>query len=193
MLLSSAAAPFVDPEWTYELKWDGFRAIVVVDPRASVRLYSRNGTNMTRWFPELQDIRHNFVQKVILDAEICALDDDGSPCFDAIRRTDWRRAVVAFDLLRVGRRQLLHAPLDVRSGLLSEIIPLDTEHLIRSKSVSDGLGLYALAEQCGLEGIVAKRKRSTYVPGVRTTNWKKIKTPTGKEVTRRRMRFALLP
>jgi bifunctional non-homologous end joining protein LigD len=109
---SNHTQPFSDPNWLFEPKWDGYRAICYYD-NESVRFISRRNNDLTKRFPELQSIQVR-VTSAIIDGEIVAIDEDGVPSFDELRKGRRSCAVVfyAFDLLTLngeGRRKLATA------------------------------------------------------------------------------------
>lgn len=189
MSFRSAEAPFSHSDWVFEAKWDGYRGLVIVDQ--SVHVFTRNQNDYTRHFPELQILRDLVKTPAVLDGELCALDDDGRPVFEEVMSRDIRRAFVVFDVLRVGNEEVMHRPLEERHAILDTLLPDDHEHVIRSRTTSDGLGLFSQCEAHKIEGIVAKRRGSRYRPGFRTDAWLKIKTQYGKQLMRERAeRFA---
>ena len=204
MLASSPDAPpsLVDPRAVYEPKYDGIRAIVLVEPGPSpqVRLWSRNGNEKSTQFPELVRALSTWAATlagpVVLDGEIVALDGQGRPA--GFQRLQGRinvsvpgyrssapsqtpaeqpTAFVAFDLLREGDDDLRSRPLtDRRAALVARCADLGSPLLrLSEQAVGDGRALYALADTQGWEGLVVKRAASRYHAGKRTTEWQKLK------------------
>jgi len=189
MLATPVEEPFDSPEWLFEVKWDGYRAVAFLE-NGSVRLVSRNQNDLTAAYPELHAIGASVkATRAILDGEIVALDDQGRPSFSLmqqrtgvgegghrIRRTRDDIAVVyyAFDLLYLDGYNLMQADLEARKGLLASI--LSPGELVRYSDhyVGNGMALFSAAAQHGLEGIVAKRRRSCYYEK-RSREWLKIK------------------
>jgi bifunctional non-homologous end joining protein LigD len=187
--LSRARAPFSDPDWIFEIKWDGFRALLYSDI-GGVRLVSRNG-NSFKSFPDLcsglaRDLRG---RRCVLDGEIVCLDPDGKPQF---RDLLFRRAeplFYAFDIVwdqhastddDEGNRRfrngedLRFLPLIDRKLRLHAVVPNYGERLLYCDHIDqDGEGMFRLACEHDLEGIVAKRKSDPYLPGHAT--WLKIR------------------
>jgi len=186
-----AKQPFSNPDWLFEPKWDGYRAICFLQDGA-VRFTSKNRKNLTDRFPELLQIPKSIkATSAILDGEIVALDEEGLPCFDGLRsrKHDAHCVVVyyAFDLLYLDAKDLTQTPLLSRKTTLRKILPKKPTKRIRYTDhiIGDGGPLFEELEKLNLEGMVAKRIDSLYVGG-RTRAWLKIKTPAGKEEMRRR-------
>ena len=192
MLATLADAPFDDPDWLFELKWDGYRAIASIERDGSVALVSRNGNDFGPKFPELADLAGAFSERpVIVDGEIVVLDENGKPSFQALqerldrfgRADPHKRPVtfVAFDLLYGNGRDLRGEPLEKRKAILESILTGAGPVLFSKHVVGDGKDLFTLAQRQGLEGIMAKRRRSTYQDR-RSRDWVKIKTGLRQEV-----------
>jgi bifunctional non-homologous end joining protein LigD len=172
----------VGDEWQHEVKWDGMRVLVDVRGGAA-RLFSRNEIDATVSFPELAGLP---VDDALLDGEVVAFAD-GVPSFGAlaermhVSRADRARALaeripvtlLAFDLLRLGERDLLDQPLGVRRELLGEL-DLQHDRWQTPPVYDDGPMLFDATYQQGLEGIVSKRVSSRYRPGWRSKDWLKF-------------------
>jgi bifunctional non-homologous end joining protein LigD len=183
--------PFSHPDWLFEPKWDGYRAICFVE-KGNIRFVSRNKKSLTEKFPTLQPIVKEIrASGAVLDGEIVALGRDGMPSFGGLRsrRRDAGFLIVyyAFDLLYLDGRNLMNEPLLVRKralkGILSKRVARQaryTDHVIGA-----GEDLFAELEKREFEGMVAKRSDSLYVGG-RTQAWLKIKTEAGRDEIRRR-------
>jgi bifunctional non-homologous end joining protein LigD len=168
--------------WAYEFKWDGVRALGEISARG-VRLFSRAGNEITTAYPELAALARG---DAVLDGEIVAFVD-GRPSFEALQermhvrvKADARRLAekipvtfMAFDLLRVDGDDLITRPLSERRALLETFA---AEHGITvSPAFDDGPATERVAHESGLEGVVAKRSNSRYRPGVRSTDWVKLR------------------
>jgi bifunctional non-homologous end joining protein LigD len=190
MLADTDAAPRSDPEWLYEPKLDGYRVIAFVDG-ANVRLQSRRrGLNLTPVFPEITaDLASQADSRMVLDGEIVALDSTGRPSFNALQnrvqlktpgeiakaQREAPAVLVCFDLLHFAGLNLRGAAYVDRRRYLSQcLLPSARIQLIHA--TADAEQLYAAATASGFEGIVGKRKNSTYQPGKRSNAWLKIKT-----------------
>jgi bifunctional non-homologous end joining protein LigD len=172
------------PDWAYELKWDGIRALVTIHA-GTVRVTSRNERDITAAWPELGTLA-DLAEDALLDGEIVALEH-GRPSFERLQqrmhlrdpvRVERQQAanpvsVVVFDLLRLGDRSLLDEPYRRRREQLERLsLPRPA---VLSPRFSDGPATLQAARDQGLEGVVAKRLSSTYRPGTRTTAWVKTK------------------
>jgi bifunctional non-homologous end joining protein LigD len=187
MLATSVEEPFDDPEWLFEIKWDGYRAIAFI-AKGKVRLVSRNQNDLTAQYPELHNLP-GFIkaETAILDGEIAALDEQGRASFslmqqrtgirEAGRRTASRRDIpvlyYVFDLLYLDGYDLRRVPLEQRKAALAQIT--DATGPVRySDHFSHGKALFDAAKQKGLEGVLAKRRDSFYEER-RSQAWLKIK------------------
>lgn len=184
MLLEEVPRAFSDPAWTFEIKFDGYRVLAGAD-KAGVRLKSRNGADATGWFPEVATaLRAVAAKRMIVDGEVCVLDELGRSDFDRLhararRRTyDPSEPVVycVFDTLAAGGRSVIAEPLLVRKKFLSAL--RDLPHILVVDHIPEqGEAFYRHALELKLEGLVAKRLDAPYQPGVRTRDWLKIKRP----------------
>ena len=191
MLATAVTKPFNDPAWLFEIKWDGYRAIAFIQNKA-VRLESRNQNNLTSQYSELAAIPAQLkATTAILDGEIVALDEQGRPSFSqmqqrtgftspkkrAARKPEIPILYYAFDLLYLDGQDMRKLPLEERKKKLAALIQSKSAggNLRYSDHVeTQGLDLFEVAKQKGLEGIVAKRKSSVYEER-RSQNWLKIK------------------
>ena len=187
MLAASVEKPFDNPEWLFEIKWDGYRAIAFIED-SKVRLVSRNQNDLTAQFSELRDLPKFVKAKTaILDGEIVALDEGGRSSFSLIQqrtgiRKGGRRAAgrsdvpalyYAFDLIYLDGYDLRRVTLEERKQALAGII--STSEILRySDHFDKGTALFEAAKQQGLEGILAKMRSSHYEER-RSHEWLKIK------------------
>ena len=190
MLASAADEPFDSPEFTYEPKWDGVRTIAFVDG-GEVRLQTRNLLDCTKQYPEatLAAEALTGAYQAILDGEIVALDEKGVPSFQrlqprmhvsdesTVRKLRKSTPVIyqVFDILYADGEDLTRKPLRDRLRRLDEALtPMGS--IRRSEGFpGTGVALFEAAREQGIEGIVAKRLDSIYVPGARSPAWVKIK------------------
>jgi bifunctional non-homologous end joining protein LigD len=175
MTLGRKADPFCHPDWIFEVKWGGFRCIVHID-RGFCRLVSRNGNDF-KFFPALNATlpAELHARSAVLDGEIVALDRHGKTQFKDLLFRRGEPRFYAFDLLWVDGRDLRHLPLTHRKRLLRSVVPHGGERLLYCDHIEgDGEGLFRLACEHDLEGIVAKHKSGLYLPQGDTT-WFKIR------------------
>jgi len=190
------AVPRDDDSWGYEFKWDGVRAVVYVDggrPRA----LSRNDRDITATYPELREMAESLgATQVVLDGELVALDAAGRPSFGALQSrmhvtgaAQVRRLVTqtpvtffAFDVLHLDGRSLLDTPYVERRRILESLELAGPSWQTPPYFAGDGAAILAASQAQGLEGIVAKRLDSPYVPDRRSENWLKIKNIRTQEV-----------
>jgi bifunctional non-homologous end joining protein LigD len=189
MLATLVDAPFDDPAWLFEVKWDGFRAIASIDAAGTVSLTSRNGLDLLRRFKELSTIGSAFRSlPVIVDGEICVLDEQGRSSFQKLQQVDMnvrgagRPALtfIAFDLLYADGRDLRTLPLEERKTKLESLIVPDRDVLYSKHIIGRGKDFFELAQRESLEGIIGKRRDSPYRMA-RSRDWFKIKAKHEEE------------
>jgi bifunctional non-homologous end joining protein LigD len=190
MLATAVDAPFDDPAWLYELKWDGYRALLRIERDGTVAVSSRSGNDFLEKFPELAELGESFSERpAIVDGEIVVLDDRGRASFQALqerldrygrRGTGKPITFVAFDLLYGNGRDLRGEPLEVRKAALESILTGHGPVIFSKHVVGSGGTLFAFAREHGIEGIVAKRRDSTY-QSRRSRDWLKIKVQARQE------------
>jgi bifunctional non-homologous end joining protein LigD len=167
------------PGWLFEVKWDGYRALAYVR-RGEVRLVSRNGNDLTQRFPAIakQLARAMKSPALVLDGEVCALDEQGRPSFSAMQQGKPGTAIVyeVFDVLEIEGEPLVARPLVERRKRLERLLDRRSTTVRLSEAFEDGRALYDAARAQGLEGVIAKRADSPYRQGKRTREWLKIKT-----------------
>jgi len=125
---SNHARPFSDPNWLFEPKWDGYRAICYYN-NGGIRFISRRNNDLTKRFPELQSIKVR-ATSAIIDGEIVAIDEQGLPCFDDLRRSRRTCAVVfyAFDLLTLNKEDLRPSLIAHQSALTATDASMKSTH-----------------------------------------------------------------
>jgi bifunctional non-homologous end joining protein LigD len=198
MKATLASEPFSNPDWLFEVKWDGYRVEAVLrDGR--VRLYTRRRQDAAQYFPDLADASGWIdATQAIVDGEVVALDERGRPQFSLLqdhtgirtgrapggkRRSESAQIVYqAFDLLHLDGQSLLAVPLEERKRLLRS--RLRPHPLVRYAGHvdADGLAFFEAARRQELEGIVAKLRRSPYEPDRRSRSWLKLKVRGEQEV-----------
>ncbi|MBB4683246.1 non-homologous end-joining DNA ligase [Amycolatopsis jiangsuensis] len=176
-----------DPSYAYEFKWDGYRAIMRIAPSGETVLTSRNANDFTARFPELSGALGDALggRAAVLDGEIVALDEHGRPDFGLLQNVGRHRRAIAyfaFDVLKLGRRNLLGAGFDERRDILAEIEPPDPRlvaitpsyrHADLAEQDLTPAGLLDVARKMMLEGLVVKARTSKYHPGRRSPEWLK--------------------
>jgi bifunctional non-homologous end joining protein LigD len=187
MLATLASKAFSDPDWLYEIKWDGFRVQAAIDDR-KVRTWTRNLKDAATYFPRLLTpptwIEAN---QAIVDGEVVALDETGRPDFNLLQERLGDAAAhglvyQAFDLLYLDGRSLLNVALEDRKRLLQSILRPHPRVRFAAHVVGEGEAFYEAAGQNGLEGVIAKLRRSRYEPGRRTSAWLKLKIRPEQEL-----------
>lgn len=188
MLAQSADRPPVRGDYLYEVKWDGIRALVALD-EGGIKIRSRSQRDITDKFPELLVPERAFrATSALFDAEIVCLDDAGKPLFqnvihrmqqrgkDAIDRGRAKYPAVCyvFDCLYLDGRPIVNEPLTRRREWMEDSIRKNMSYRA-SEAFDDGVELFDAAVKMGLEGIMAKGRNSTYMPGTRSPQWLKIK------------------
>ena len=171
-------------DWIYELKFDGYRALIIKDEQR-VELRSRKNKDLTGMYPGIAaaGLRLNADQAVV-DGEIVALDAQGSPSFQALQHRGshpgHQIVFYAFDLLHLDGKDLTGQPLLKRRARLARV--LDGSGLLPSQELpGTAAAIVEAVRGLGLEGVVAKRKDSLYEPGERSDAWQKLKLENQQE------------
>ena len=188
MLAESIEKPFDDPDWLFEIKWDGYRAIAFIE-NGKVRLVSRNQNELTARYPELKDMPEFVKAKTaILDGEVVALDVDGRASFSLMQqragfRPGGKRAAekadvpvlyYAFDVLYLDGYDWRRVPLEERKKKLASILDAGDSLRYSDHYEAQGKALFEIARDKKLEGILAK-KWNSYYEERRSREWLKIK------------------
>jgi len=183
MLATAASEPPSGDGWSYEPKWDGYRAIVTVAGGAAT-LRSRNGNDLTERFPGAARAvaAATRAADAVLDGEVVALDEQGTPRFALLQRGEGSLAVVLFDLLEENGEPLVQLPLAERRSRLARLVDTSRGDVLVSPSFDDGEALLSVARERELEGIVAKRVDAPYEEGRRVHHWRKVKTRQRQEL-----------
>jgi bifunctional non-homologous end joining protein LigD len=185
MLATTGKKIFNDPDWIYELKWDGYRALAHIED-GKVDLYSRNGISFNSKFPKLVKDLEQVENNVILDGEIVVLNKDGISQFQALQNYDENTPgslrFYVFDMLFLNGHSMLDLPLLERKSLILEV--LEDLDMVQYCDHIEGMGtaFYKKAIDSGMEGVIAKKADATYSPGYRTEKWLKIKADNSREV-----------
>ena len=198
MLATSGELPPDEDGWAFEIKWDGVRALAYVEDGA-VHLESRNLNDITPRYPEVTGIGGTLAGRAaLLDGEVVAFDESGRPSFGRLqgrmhlageRAVSGRMATapvlyLIFDILHLDDTSLLDQPWTARRAVL-ESLELDGaaggSWRVPAAHLADGAALHAATKSQGLEGILAKRQSSLYLPGRRTRDWLKVKNVCRQE------------
>ncbi len=180
MLATLSKDVVAGPEWVFEEKYDGIRAIAERKGER-VRLFSRTGQDLTEGFAEVVDaIRALPDDDLVLDGELVVFDKGGVSRFQLLQRRGIdprvRPIYVVFDVLRSKGREVMKRPLEERRARLLQVIPRRSGPLMPSRVLrADGKRALGTAREKGWEGIIAKLRGSPYEPGQRSTAWRKVK------------------
>ena len=184
MLASGPPQPMVAPagaDWSFELKWDGVRALALVAADGSIALRSRNRVDLSQRYPAI--VAHQVgaalapvLAPSVVDGECVVLDPAGRPDFDGVRRGGAAVRFVAFDVLAWRGEDIRDRPLSRRRALLEGVdLPQVTGGAWMGSTVfDDGDALLTATAEQGLEGVMAKRRHSPYRCGVRSPDWVKL-------------------
>jgi bifunctional non-homologous end joining protein LigD len=177
-MLATLAAEVPKGDWLYEIKWDGYRIIATVSG-GEPELRTRKDQDYTQRF---ENVAKELVKALktpdcVVDGEVCALDEEGRPSFSAMQQGRPGTPIVyyVFDLLEVEGEPIIDLPLEDRRARLEKLLNKRNKTIRFSESFDDGESLLEAANQQGLEGIMAKRLGSRYLPGKRSRDWLKIK------------------
>ena len=195
MLATAGELPSAADEeaWAFEMKWDGVRAVVYVD--GDVRVLTRNDREVAASYPELRGLGDALAGRpLVLDGEIVALDEAGRPSFGQLQARMHVQSpssallaqvpvsLLVFDVLHAGGESQLSRTYDHRRSVLEDL-GLDGAHWATPPAFQgDGAAGMEVSKAQGLEGVVAKRRVSTYLPGRRSRDWIKVKHIRMQEV-----------
>ena len=192
----SKTVPPEEPLWSFEVKWDGVRAIAYARP-GRLKLESRNGRDVTDGYPEVRGILEQLgMSEAVFDGEIVAFDEDGRPSFERlqqrmhvrgpaqVKRLQKTTPVVyaIFDLLFLDGESLLEQSYEKRRARLAELELDGPAWRVPDHYPGFGHGLLEATRAQGLEGIIAKRLDSCYYPGARNGCWLKVKNVRRQEL-----------
>jgi bifunctional non-homologous end joining protein LigD len=193
MLATAITSPPKGGHWLYEVKWDGVRALCLVKD-GKLEVETRRGNRCEKQYPELADLPSHLNAKVVwLDGEICVLDEEGRSRFELIQPRIHATAKAAlslaelspatlflFDVLYVDGYDVRGVALEDRKRLLNSVVTTDQHIRISEAFDTDGAQMFEAARKMGLEGILAKDRRSTYA-ATRGTQWLKMKVQSEQE------------
>jgi bifunctional non-homologous end joining protein LigD len=186
--------PAADEEaWAFEMKWDGVRAVVYVD--GDVRVLTRNDREVAATYPELRGLADALSGRpLVLDGEIVALDEAGRPSFGQLQaRMHVQRpstallaqvpvSLLVFDVLHTGGEPQISRTYDQRRAVLDDLGLVGPSWATPPAFEGDGAAAMAASRAQGLEGVIAKRRTSAYLPGRRSRDWVKVKHILMQEV-----------
>jgi bifunctional non-homologous end joining protein LigD len=185
-LPSRAERPPSGPEWLHEIKHDGFRIMARRDGNG-VRLYTRNGYDFAARFPQIVEaVSQLKVRSCFIDGEAIVVDQRGLSAFDLLRswRHDHSAMLCAFDLIELDGKDLRSAPLEQRKRVLTDVLHRELDSIVLNVHYDcDGATVFKHACALGCEGVVSKRRGSSYRSG-RVEHWLKIKNPAAPAVKR---------
>ncbi|MBC7759801.1 MAG: DNA ligase, partial [Phormidesmis sp. FL-bin-119] len=186
MLATLVDGPFDDPDWVFEVKWDGYRALGFVN-EGKADLLSRNNKSFNDKFYPVVKVLKGWNINAVIDGEIIVLNEKGISNFGNLQNwrseADGELVFYVFDLLWYQGRSLIDIPLTLRQKILREILPADDDSIRLSKVFNaNGIEFFKAAEKMGLEGIIAKKANSSYSANVRSREWLKIKISKRQEV-----------
>jgi bifunctional non-homologous end joining protein LigD len=178
MPLRRTADPFDHPDWVFELKYDGFRALAVLE-YGRCTFHSRNGHPFSSFSDVARRTGNTLMPRsLVLDGEIVCLDDKGCPQFTDLLFRRGELSFVAFDLLKIGNQDLRPEGLADRKHELRRVLGAGISPILCADHIeASGIALFEKACELDLEGIVAKHKHSPYAPETEST-WLKIRNPS---------------
>ena len=171
------------PEWTYEIKLDGFRLEAVKNAGETV-LYSRRGNVLNKKFQYIADALKKLPDSTIIDGEIVALDADNRSDFRLLqnfRSAETKIHYYGFDILMLKGKALGMLPLAERRAILAKVLPINDHVSLSVVDTGPAAHILEFVRKHGLEGVVAKRGDSVYEPGKRTGQWSKHRINLGQE------------
>ena len=184
MLATPVREPFDHPEWVFEVKWDGYRAVAEIRD-GDVALYSRNLLPLNRKFAPIVDALRAFRFEAVLDGEVVAVDDRGYPDFQLLQNYgksgSGHLLYYVFDLLHFQGHDLTSLPLLRRKEILKRILPSAPRIRFSDHVETDGVLFFKVIKEKGLEGIIAKHAQSAYQMGRRSRQWLKVKRQLTQE------------
>jgi len=184
LLLSTERLP-EGPEWLYEVKLDGYRALAI-KAGGKVQLRSRNNNDFSHKFPLVVEALRRLPNESVIDGELVALDASGRPSFNTLQNSKSGSASVfyyVFDVLVLAGRMLIRKPLDVRREVLrAKVLPKLDEPVRATPALEGSLPeLLKAVRDYGFEGLIAKRRDSLYEAGERSGSWRKMRVTQGQE------------
>src|SRR4030042_3778731 len=184
MLATLVKEPFDHPDWVFEVKWDGYRAIAEIRDEG-VSLYSRTHISLNKKFPPIVESLGKFRFEAVLDGEIVVVDDKGHPDFQMMQNYQKSGSghllYYVFDLLYFQGHDLTNLSLLRRKELLKKVLPSSPKIKFSDHVSKEGVLFFNVVKEKGLEGIMAKHSQSAYRMGRRSRQWLKVKTRLTQE------------
>ncbi|HEX8547799.1 MAG TPA: DNA ligase D [Cytophagaceae bacterium] len=185
MLATLVDSPVEAAGWIYEIKWDGFRSIAYVN-EGKVDIRSRNNKDFNDKFYPIFKALQDWKINAVFDGEIVVLNDQGLPDFAALQtwrsEADGELVYYIFDVIWIEGLDLMMTPLSLRRKVLEQIKPESNAIRLSMSTETSAKDFFAVAEKMGLEGIIAKKLDSLYLPDIRSKDWLKIKSQKFQEV-----------
>lgn len=178
MLAGETKPPFSGKDWIFEIKWDGYRAIAECRGKQS-RLYSRNAISFSEDYPSIYKAVQDIRTPMVLDGEIVVLDEHGKPDFQKLQHYEDSSSLpivyYVFDILNYKGKDVGNKPLTERKALLQKVLPQSDSIRYCDHIEEDGENFFAEMQKQNMEGMIAKKKNSLYLPGERNKSWVKVK------------------
>nr|WP_068890311.1 DNA ligase D [Pedobacter panaciterrae] len=187
MLATLVDEPFDDPDWVYEVKWDGYRALGFCLKNGDVQLLSRNNKQFNEKFYPIFNLMQAWKMDIVVDGEILVINEKGISNFGDLQNwrseADGELVYYVFDLIWFEGKDLTGLPLSQRQEILAGVLPQDDDRIRLSKVFkAKGKEFFDAATKMGLEGIIAKKADSLYLKNNRSSDWLKIKVHLRQEV-----------
>ena len=185
MLATLVDKPFDEPGWIYEIKWDGYRAVAMLN-KGKVELISRNNKSFNEKFYPVTAALKKWKINAIVDGEVVVLSDNGVAHFGSLQNwrseADGELVYYLFDILYLNGYDLKDLPLTERRTILKKNLPKTSNIRLSENFATTATEFLASAAQVGMEGIIAKKEDSLYAEGERSREWLKIKANKRHEV-----------
>jgi len=185
MLATLVDQPFDEPGWQYEIKWDGYRAVAMIN-KGKVNLISRNNKSFNEKFYPVVDALKKWDCNAVIDGEVVVLNEKGISNFGSLQ--NWRSEAdgslfyYVFDIVWLNGYDLKALPLTKRREILKDNLPNENIIRLSENFETSAIDFLAAASKMGMEGIMAKKEDSVYIEGDRTREWLKIKSNKRHEV-----------
>lgn len=175
---------FDSPDWVFEIKWDGYRAIAEIN-KSGNKLYSRNGLTFDKAYPKVFEGLKAIKKNAIIDGEIVVLDESGKPNFQKLQnyknKDKYPIQYYVFDIIELDGKSLTGLTLVERKEILKDLLPKSDVIKYCDHVEDEGKMLFRQMQKMDLEGMIAKRKKSKYLIGKRSSDWLKIKNVQSQE------------